>query len=58
MQDIFNLNIKEQIFQLVAIKNEVNVLFDDTVDNKIIQLFNTMNFRVQPLTTLIFINMK
>ena len=58
MQDIFNLNIKEQIFELIAIKNEVNILFDDTVDNKITQLFDTMEFNKKPLTTLIFINMK
>jgi len=41
ISDIFNLNVKEQIFKLISIENETNVLFDDTViENSVETLFD------------------
>ena len=57
MTDIFNFNIKKQIFELIAIENEINILFDDIVENEIIQKFDNKIFN-NPLTTLILVNMK
>lgn len=42
IHDIFQFNIKEEIFNLVAVKNEINILFDDTVKDKIV--FEDLNF--------------
>jgi len=57
IQDIFNFNEKEQIFQLIAIENEINILFDDIVENKIIQKYNDNLFE-KPSTLLIQVNTK
>jgi len=35
IHDIFMFNIKEEVFNLVVKKNEINILFDDTVEDKI-----------------------
>ena len=42
VHDIFMFNPKEEIFNLIAIENEVNILFDDTVRSKI--TFGKLNF--------------
>lgn len=57
MIDIFNFNVKEQIFELIYIKNEINILFDDTVQNKITNIFDGDLFSKKQ-STLICIDMK
>jgi len=42
IHDVFNWNIKEEIFNFLIKKNEVNILFDDTVKDKII--FEDLDF--------------
>jgi hypothetical protein len=42
LHDIFLFNIKEEIFNIIAKPNEINILFDDTVADKIV--FEDLNF--------------
>jgi len=34
--DVFKFNQKEEVFNLISKKNEINILFDDKVENKVI----------------------
>jgi hypothetical protein len=60
IHDIFMFNIKEEVFNLVAKKNEINILFDDTVQNKVCfeGSFFKKNEEIKTKTTKIFVNMK